>query len=42
MTSPGTQEKCKPNGSQIPAICNYFEIPVIDLGGFLKKENWVF
>lgn len=37
-----TQEKFKTNGSQIPAICNHFNIPSVDLEGFLKKENWVF
>ena len=37
-----TQEKLKPNGSQIPAICQHFDILYLDLEGFLKKENWVF
>lgn len=37
-----TQEKFKPNGTQIPAICKRFDIPYLDLEGFLKKENWVF
>jgi len=35
-------EKLKPNATKIPNICEHFEIPCIDLQGFLKHKKWSF
>jgi len=37
-----TQEKLKENAARIPNVCNHFDIPFIDLEGFMEKENWKF
>ena len=37
-----TQEKNTKNAAKIPNVCEHFEIPCINLEGFMKKENWVF
>lgn len=37
-----TQEKNTENAARIPNVCDHFEIPCIDLEGFMKKENWIF
>jgi len=37
-----TQEKLKENAAQIPNVCKHFEIPCINLEGFMEKENWTF
>jgi hypothetical protein len=35
-------ERFKPNAVKIPNICKHFEIPYLDLEGFMEKEGWVF
>ncbi len=37
-----TQEKYKENSAKIPNICEYLEVPVINLEGFMENENWKF
>lgn len=37
-----TEEDLKPNGAKVPNICQHFNIPVLNLEGFLEKENWSF
>ena len=37
-----TQEKLKDNAAKIPNVCEHFNIPCIDLEGFMEKENWKF
>jgi hypothetical protein len=37
-----TQEKYKENGARIPNICQYFDIPCINLEEFMEIEEWTF
>jgi len=37
-----TQEKNVENAAKIPNVCEHFEIPCINLEGFMEKENWIF
>lgn len=37
-----TMERLKPHAVKVPNICAYFEIPCIDLEGFMEKEGWEF
>lgn len=37
-----TQEKFKKNAAQIPNVCDHFNVPCIDLEGFMENENWKF
>jgi hypothetical protein len=37
-----TQEELKENAAKIPNVCKHFEIPCINLEGFMEKENWTF
>ena len=37
-----TMEKPRPNAVKIPDIRQHFEIPVLDLEGFMVKEGWEF
>jgi hypothetical protein len=37
-----TQEKLKPNAAKIPNVCAHFQIPCIDLVGFMRAQNWSF
>lgn len=37
-----TEEKERENAAKIPNVCDHFEIPCINLEGFMKKENWIF
>ena len=37
-----TQEKLKPNASNIPNVCEHFNIQCINLEGFMKNEGWTF
>ena len=37
-----TQEKNTENAARIPNVCDNFEIPCINLEGFMEKENWTF
>ena len=37
-----TLETMKPNSASIPNICEYFEIPCINLEEFMNRVCWVF
>lgn len=37
-----TMEQFKKSAAKIPNICHHFEVPCLDLRGFMAKENWVF
>jgi hypothetical protein len=37
-----TEESFKENAARIPNVCQYFQIPCIDLEGFMEKEGWQF
>lgn len=37
-----TMEQLKPNAAKIPNICQHFEVPCVDLRGFMEKEDWIF
>lgn len=37
-----TEEKYKDNAAKIPNVCMHFQIPCINLEGFMKRENWTF
>ncbi len=36
------QEKFTENAARMPNICHHFEIPYLDLKGFLESEEWIF
>jgi hypothetical protein len=37
-----SMEQFKPNAAKIPNICKHFNVPCLDLRGFMEKEDWVF
>lgn len=37
-----TQEKAKPNAAKIPNVCEYFDVPCIDLESFMGDQDWSF
>ncbi|MHB1187236.1 PIN domain-containing protein [Thiobacillus sp.] len=37
-----SMEQFKPNAAKIPNICEHFNVPCLDLLGFMEKEDWVF
>lgn len=37
-----TMEQFKPNAAKIPNICAHFDIPCVDLRGFMAAEGWAF
>ena len=37
-----TQEKNTEKAAKIPNVCDNFEIPCINLEGFMEKEGWMF
>ena len=37
-----TMEQLKPHAAKIPNICNHFEVPCLDLRGFMIAEGWKF
>ena len=37
-----TMERLKPNAVRIPNICQHFNIPFLDLEGFMESEGWEF
>ncbi|ALR03543.1 DUF4411 family protein [Xylella fastidiosa] len=37
-----TMERLKPNAVKIPNICEHFNIPCLDLEGFMESEGWEF
>lgn len=37
-----TKEKLKPHAVKIPNICNFFDVPHLDLEQFMEKEDWTF
>ena len=37
-----TQEVKKPNAARIPNVCEYFDIPCLNLEAFMENEKWRF
>jgi hypothetical protein len=37
-----TQESLKKNAAKIPNVCDHFNIPYMNLEGFMEKEGWEF
>lgn len=37
-----TMERLKPNAVKMPNICEHFNIPYLDLEGFMESEGWEF
>lgn len=37
-----TMEKRKPRAAKIPNICDYFNVPCLNLEGFMEAEGWQF
>jgi hypothetical protein len=37
-----TEEQLKPNAAKIPNVCAHFNVPCIDLEGFMQQQGWNF
>lgn len=37
-----TQEKLKPGAAKIPNVCQHFNLPCLDLEGFMRTQGWSF
>ena len=37
-----TEEQPKPNAAKIPNVCEHFNVPCIDLEGFMQQQGWNF
>lgn len=37
-----TEERGKPNSAKIPTVCTFYNIPVLNLEGFMTQEGWTF
>ncbi len=37
-----TEEQFKPNAAKIPNVCQYFNVPCIDLEEFMHQQGWSF
>lgn len=37
-----TEESYRQNSAKIPNICRHFQIPYLNLQGFMEQENWIF
>ena len=37
-----TEEKFKPNAAKIPNVCQHFNVPCLNLEGFMQARNWSF
>jgi hypothetical protein len=37
-----TEEKLRPNAAKIPNVCAHFQIPCINLEGFMRNMGWSF
>lgn len=37
-----TEEQFKPNAAKIPNVCQHFNLPCVDLEGFMKQQAWSF
>ena len=37
-----TQERLKPNAAKIPNVCDHFDVPCLDLQGFMAAQGWAF
>lgn len=37
-----TEEKHKPNAAKIPNVCQHFNVPCINLAGFMRAQRWSF
>lgn len=37
-----TEERLKPTAAKIPNVCQHFNVPCIDLEGFMQQQGWTF
>lgn len=37
-----TEEQIKPNAAKIPNVCAHFNVPCINLEGFMQQQGWTF
>lgn len=37
-----TEELLKPTAAKIPNVCQHFNVPCIDLEGFMQQQGWAF
>lgn len=37
-----TMEQFRPHAAKIPNICDHFEVPCLNLEGFMEERGWVF
>lgn len=37
-----TEEQIKPHAAKIPNVCQYFNVPCIDLERFMQQQGWTF
>ena len=37
-----TEEQMKQNAAKIPNVCQHFNVPCINLEGFMQKQEWKF
>jgi hypothetical protein len=37
-----TEEQIKPHAAKIPNVCKHFDIPCVDLEGFMRQQGWAF
>ncbi|NOT82476.1 MAG: DUF4411 family protein [Gallionella sp.] len=37
-----TEEQSKPNAAKIPNVCQHFNVPCINLEGFMQQQGWTF
>jgi hypothetical protein len=37
-----TEEQLKQNAAKIPNVCQHFNVPCIDLEGFMQRQGWEF
>jgi len=37
-----TEEQLKPNAAKIPNVCAHFNVPCVDLEGFMRQQGWTF
>lgn len=37
-----TEERFKPTAAKIPNVCQHFNVPCIDLEGFMQQQSWTF
>ncbi|MEA5463178.1 PIN domain-containing protein [Leptothoe sp. PORK10 BA2] len=37
-----TEERLKPNAAKVPNVCKHFQIPCMNLAGFMAQQGWRF